>query len=107
MKKEYNFPSNTGVCQIYACAYLPESYDTVLVIHHGMAEHQERYLGFIEYLNNNGIAVYMGMSLPAFLSPDFTASTDLSLNYENVKPQDISAEIATISAWIKVFLSLS
>ncbi len=59
MKKEYTFPSNTGVCEIYACAYLPESYDTVLVIHHGMAEHQERYLGFIEYLNENGIAVYM------------------------------------------------
>ena len=59
MKKEYSFPSNTGVCEIKACAYLPESYDTVLVIHHGMAEHQERYLGFIEYLNENGIAVYM------------------------------------------------
>ena len=59
MKKEYSFPSNTGVCKIYACAYLPESYDTVLVIHHGMAEHQERYLGFIDYLNKNGIAVYM------------------------------------------------
>ncbi len=59
MKKEYTFPSNTGVCEIYGCAYLPESYDTVLVIHHGMAEHQERYLGFIEYLNSNGIAVYM------------------------------------------------
>lgn len=59
MKKEYNFKSNTGVCEIYACAYLPESYDTVVVINHGMAEHQERYLGFIEYLNNNGIAVYM------------------------------------------------
>ncbi len=59
MKKEYTFPSNTGVCDIHACAYLPESFDTVLVINHGMAEHQERYLGFIEYLNKNGIAVYM------------------------------------------------
>ena len=59
MKKEYRFPSHTGVCDIYACAYLPESYDTVLVIHHGMAEHQQRYLGFIECLNSNGIAVYM------------------------------------------------
>ena len=58
-KKEYSFPSKTGVCEIYGCAYLPEEYDTVLVINHGMAEHQQRYLGFIEYLNNNGIAVYM------------------------------------------------
>ena len=54
-----------------------------------------------------GIAVHMRMSLPTFLSPDFTAGTDLALNYENVEPQDISAEIATISAWFKMFLSLS
>lgn len=58
--KEYSFPSATGVCEIAARAYTPDSdYDTVLVIHHGMAEHQERYRGFIEYLCSNGIAVYM------------------------------------------------
>ncbi len=59
MKKEFIYPSKTGVCDIYSCAYIPEDFDTVLVIHHGMAEHQERYLPFIEYLNANGIAVYM------------------------------------------------
>ncbi len=59
--KEYRFPSATGVCEIFANAYTPDNgeYDTVLVINHGMAEHQERYLGFIEYLTNNGVAVYM------------------------------------------------
>ena len=59
--REYRFPSATGVCEIVANAYTPENgeYDTVLVIHHGMAEHQERYHGFIEYLTDNGVAVYM------------------------------------------------
>ena len=57
----FEFPSATGVCTIHGGAYLPEDgmYDTVLVIHHGMAEHQQRYLGFIEALCRNGIAVYM------------------------------------------------
>ncbi|MCR5208385.1 MAG: alpha/beta hydrolase [Eubacterium sp.] len=60
IKKEYSFPSCTGEGEIYACGYIPEGdYDYVLVINHGMAEHQERYLGFIEFLNANGIAVYM------------------------------------------------
>lgn len=58
--KEYSFPSATGVCEIAARAYTPDGdYDTVLVINHGMAEHQERYRGFIEYLCAGGIAVYM------------------------------------------------
>ena len=59
--KSYRFPSATGVCEIATNAYTPENgvFDTVLVIHHGMAEHQERYLGFIDYLCRNGIAVYM------------------------------------------------
>ena len=59
--KSYRFPSATGVCEIATNAYTPDDgvFDTVLVIHHGMAEHQERYLGFIDYLCRNGIAVYM------------------------------------------------
>ena len=42
--KSYRFPSATGVCEIATNAYTPENgvFDTVLVIHHGMAEHQER-----------------------------------------------------------------
>lgn len=59
--KEYSYPSATGVCDIAAKAYYPDdgSFDTVLVINHGMAEHQERYLGFIEFLTANGVAVFM------------------------------------------------
>ena len=60
-KAEFHFPSATGVCEIAGFTYTPENsvFDTVLVIHHGMAEHQQRYLGFIEALCRNGIAVYM------------------------------------------------
>ncbi len=58
---EYHFPSATGVCEIYGNIYTPENKDitAVLVIHHGMAEHQKRYLKFIEYLTSNGYAVFM------------------------------------------------
>ena len=58
-KSEFHFISNTGVCDIYGCAYLPDVFDTVLCIHHGMAEHQGRYAGFIDFLNQKGVAVYM------------------------------------------------
>ena len=59
--KSYRFPSATGVCEITTNVYTPEDgvFDTVMVIHHGMAEHQERYLGFIDFLCRNGVAVYM------------------------------------------------
>lgn len=62
MKKvEFGFSSATGQCDIYACKYTPENSEAkaVIVIHHGMAEHQERYQDFIEYLTDNGFAVYM------------------------------------------------
>jgi alpha-beta hydrolase superfamily lysophospholipase len=59
--REYNFKSATGVCQIYGNVYTPDNDDVklVLVIHHGMAEHQERYKDFIEFLTTNGVAVFM------------------------------------------------
>lgn len=58
---DFTYPSATGVCDISASSYLPDdgAFDTVLVINHGMAEHRERYLGFIEFLTGNGVAVYM------------------------------------------------
>lgn len=58
---EYRYPSFTGVCEIAACTYQPDDgiFDAVLVINHGMAEHQQRYLPFIEYLCAHGTAVYM------------------------------------------------
>lgn len=59
--KEYHFPSATGVCEIYGNTYTADDgqYNAVLVIHHGMAEHQERYIDFINYLTSNGFCVYM------------------------------------------------
>ncbi|MBQ9010100.1 MAG: lysophospholipase [Clostridia bacterium] len=60
-RTEYTYPSATGACTISAEKYFPEEGrpDTVLVIHHGMAEHRARYEPFIEFLTGHGIAVYM------------------------------------------------
>ncbi|MBQ9252550.1 MAG: lysophospholipase [Clostridia bacterium] len=58
--REFWFPSATGVGEIFARAYLPaEAPQAVMAIHHGMAEHQERYLPFLQFLTKHGIAVYM------------------------------------------------
>ena len=58
--EEYRFPSATGVCEIVGNSYKPEGeVKAVFAIHHGMAEHQERYRGFIEYLVSLGYAVFM------------------------------------------------
>ena len=58
---QFTYPSATGLCGISAEKYLPEQadYDTVLVIHHGMAEHRQRYLPFIRFMTEHGTAVYM------------------------------------------------
>lgn len=59
--RDYNFRSATDVCDIYGCEYYPDDKQVkaVVVIHHGMAEHQRRYYKFIEYLTDNGFAVFM------------------------------------------------
>lgn len=58
--ERYTFPSATGVCNIVGNKYLPEGdVKAVMVIHHGMAEHKERYHGFFEFLTSNGYAIYM------------------------------------------------
>ena len=60
IRKEFTFPSATEVCEISACAYLPDTEpEAVLAIHHGMAEHRKRYEEFIGFLCGHGIAVYM------------------------------------------------
>ncbi|MGE9993456.1 alpha/beta fold hydrolase [Peptoniphilaceae bacterium SGI.137] len=60
-KSTYHFPSATGVCEIESNFYCPEDedFDTILVLHHGMAEHSGRYQDFIETLCTNRFAVYM------------------------------------------------
>lgn len=57
--QEYTFPSATGVCRIYARSWTPqEGVKGIVQIHHGMAEHSDRYIGFAEYLCGRGYAVY-------------------------------------------------
>lgn len=58
---EFTFKSATGVCSIYGCEYTPDegAVKAVVVMHHGMAEHQGRYQDFIAYLTSNGYAVFM------------------------------------------------
>lgn len=60
-KKEFNFQSATGQCEIYGCEYTPDSGEVkaVIVMHHGMAEHQGRYQAYFEYLTSQGFAVFM------------------------------------------------
>lgn len=55
--QEYSFPSATGVCDIFAQSWAPEEPKAVVQIHHGMAEHSERYIEFAEYLCSRGYAV--------------------------------------------------
>lgn len=57
--KEYSFPSATGVCTIYGQSWAPEEVKGVVQIHHGMAEHSERYIAFAQYLCSHGFAVFI------------------------------------------------
>ena len=62
IKKEFTFPSVSGLCDISAMSFVPEdesSIKAVFQIAHGMAEHKERYLKFMETLSDNGFAVYI------------------------------------------------
>ena len=61
IKKEFTFPSTTGLADIHAASYLPDGKEVkaVLQIAHGMAEHLERYEAFADVLCDNGIAVYI------------------------------------------------
>lgn len=61
IKKEFYFPSVSGLADIHAASYMPDGKEirAVLQIAHGMAEHLERYEPFIDVLCDNGIAVYV------------------------------------------------
>ena len=61
IKKEFYFPSNSGLADIHAASYFPEGKEikAIIQIAHGMAEHLERYEAFAEVLCNNGFAVYI------------------------------------------------
>lgn len=61
IKKEFTFPSVSGLADIHCASYLPEdgAVKVVMQIAHGMAEHLERYEPFAEVLCENGIALYI------------------------------------------------
>lgn len=48
------------MCEIHGRQFLPQTQAKAAVaIHHGMAEHMERYADFITYLTSNGVTVFM------------------------------------------------
>lgn len=55
-RKEYSYPSATGVADIYARAWIPQDTEIKAVFQmvHGMAEHGERYEDFAEYMCGQG-----------------------------------------------------
>lgn len=58
--KEFSFKSATGVCRIHGCEFLPEGeVRAVVIIHHGMAEHINRYTDYVKHLTDMGYAVFM------------------------------------------------
>lgn len=61
LKKEFTFPSVSGLADIHCASYTPENGEVraVLQVAHGMAEHLERYENFARVLAENGIALYI------------------------------------------------
>ncbi len=58
--KEFSFKSATGVCRIHGCEFLPDGeVRAVVIIHHGMAEHINRYADYVKHLTDMGYAVFM------------------------------------------------
>lgn len=60
IRKEFNFPSSSGLCDIFAQSFIPDSGNVkaVIQISHGMAEHSDRYIPFAEKLCEAGYAVF-------------------------------------------------
>lgn len=62
IKNEHRFSSTTGIAEIYACSWTPADpadVKAIFQISHGMAEHNERYTEFAQYLCAQGFAVYI------------------------------------------------
>ena len=56
MKKQINIQTKDNK-SLYGYVWEPESYDKVIVLTHGMAEHIDRYEYFANRLNDNGFLV--------------------------------------------------
>ena len=60
IRKEYSFPSKSGVANVFARCWMPSDGPKALFqIAHGMAEHGERYEDFANYLCSKGFAVFV------------------------------------------------
>ena len=62
VRKEYSYPSKTGLANIHAVSWTPDDASqvkAVFQIMHGMAEHLERYEDFANYMTGRGFAVYI------------------------------------------------
>ena len=61
IKTEFSFPSTNGINTVRGVRYLPADGQckAVLQISHGMVEHYDRYDDFMNYMAENGFAVYM------------------------------------------------
>lgn len=59
--KEYSYPSSSNLCQIKAWQWAPDNGEVkaVLQIHHGMAEHCQRYKNAVKAFTDMGYAVFM------------------------------------------------
>ena len=58
MKKHIYYPSSDGKTKLHAVLWIPKTDQRAIVqISHGMVEYVERYEGFAEFLNENGILV--------------------------------------------------
>lgn len=61
-RKEYSFPSKTGITDIFVQSITPSDKNDVkgiISIVHGMAEHTDRYIETAQYLSEKGYAVFM------------------------------------------------
>lgn len=60
IRKEYSFPSKSGVANVFARCWMPaDGAKALFQIAHGMAEHGERYEDFANYLCSKGFAVFV------------------------------------------------
>ncbi|NMP38495.1 MAG: alpha/beta hydrolase [Clostridiales bacterium] len=62
IRKDYSFPSVSGLCNIYAQSFIPDdagSIKAIVQIAHGMAEYSDRYSDFAAFLAGNGFAVFL------------------------------------------------
>lgn len=59
IRKEFNFPSVSGIADIFTRVWLPNEPIAAFQISHGMAEHGERYEEFAASLCEKGFAVFL------------------------------------------------